>query len=347
MPKVTDVQQLDPGALPFSKKVLNSPTGQDKWDSAFLERKSQVKDQTFTLKDGREIGYAIDGDISSGIPVMAFHGGCMTKAYWLQKTSIEGVCLIMVDRAGYGGSSASPPKYTWKESVEDVVELADHLKIGKFIAVGHSMGAMLSTQLAAALPDRVVAVGLFGCGTDPLHEKCGKEVKKLIVFPMFHPRTGCCGCLMRGSLKGMGKQMKLMDFSTFLKAEQKSGPDRYAEFVADPFWVSATLWSLHQGMTNEVAMERMLGTKEKDCDFDLFWNKWHFDIASIKCPVFLVHGEGDHDVPLKVAQHNEQLIPGAKLEVIPGSSHTLVTGATPDFRVHLKKVIEASGLSSQ
>ena len=127
----------------------------------------------------------------------------------------------------------------------------------------------------------------------------------------------------------------------------RSRPCGLWRFVAAPrqiHLVSSLCRSLQHGMGDAKGMEAQIGTVEKDCDFDLFWKKWHFDITTIKCPAILIHGQYDQDVPIIVAQHNTVVIKGSMLITIAGSSHTLVTGSEPDFPELLGKILHARRL---
>ena len=56
---------------------------------------------------------------------------------------------------GYGASKHLTGAYTVEEIARDVIELADHLGIGSFSLVGHSMGGMAVQRVLADAPTRV------------------------------------------------------------------------------------------------------------------------------------------------------------------------------------------------
>ena len=88
-------------------------------------------------------------------------------------------------------------------------------------------------------------------------------------------------------------------------------------------------------MGDAKGMEAQIGTVLKDCDFDLFWKKWQFDIMIIKCPAILTHGQYDQDHSRATQQCGDEGLYAH--HTIAGSSHTLVTGSAPDF-LELSKI---------
>jgi pimeloyl-ACP methyl ester carboxylesterase len=100
----------------------------------------QVK--TLTLKDNRTLGYAEVGD-PQGKPLFLFHGlhsSRLEVALVAKKMQKKGIRLIAVDRVGIGLSTFRE-NHTLFDTVDDVVELANHLNIEKFSVLGTSSGA--------------------------------------------------------------------------------------------------------------------------------------------------------------------------------------------------------------
>jgi len=113
-----------------------------------------------TLKDGRQLAYHIEGD-TAGAPIMAFHGMGSSHLTWVSDISlseiVRGVCLISIDRPGYGESSSPPAGYSYSQFVADIKELADSLQLDTFCVAGHSSGGPYALAAAALLPGQVVA----------------------------------------------------------------------------------------------------------------------------------------------------------------------------------------------
>lgn len=71
-----------------------------------------------------------------------------------------GLCIIAIDRAGYGESDPNPNK-TIKSETLDLQEFADELQLGsKFYVMGLSMGNYLSWGCLKYIPHRLAGLAL-------------------------------------------------------------------------------------------------------------------------------------------------------------------------------------------
>jgi len=117
--------------------------------------------QTFTLTDGRALGFAECGD-PAGKAICHFHASGSSR---LERPADEsmlvdlGIRFITTDRPGHGLSDPQPER-TLLDWPGDVSQLADHLGIGQFYVMGWSAGGAPALACAAKLPDRVLAVAI-------------------------------------------------------------------------------------------------------------------------------------------------------------------------------------------
>jgi pimeloyl-ACP methyl ester carboxylesterase len=121
--------------------------------------------QTLTLKDNRTLGYAEVGD-PQGKPIFLFHGlhsSRLEVALVAKKMKESGIRLIGVDRVGIGLSTFKG-NHTLFDTVDDVVELANHLNIEKFSVLGTSSGAKYALACAMIIPKRLYAVFCLSAG---------------------------------------------------------------------------------------------------------------------------------------------------------------------------------------
>jgi pimeloyl-ACP methyl ester carboxylesterase len=65
---------------------------------------------------------------------------------------------VSLDLRGHGESDKPQGPYPVSAYADDVAHLIVELKLGKVVAVGHSMGGITVLQLAATHPDRVAAI---------------------------------------------------------------------------------------------------------------------------------------------------------------------------------------------
>jgi 3-oxoadipate enol-lactonase len=62
---------------------------------------------------------------------------------------------VFVDLRGYGRSKAQRGRFTCSEAASDVLELADELRLRRFVIVGHSMSTLVAFHLAQHHADRL------------------------------------------------------------------------------------------------------------------------------------------------------------------------------------------------
>lgn len=101
---------------------------------------------------------------AEGLPVIALHG-------WLDNANsfarlapqLEGLRIVALDLAGHGYSQHRPvgAGYALADYAHDVLRVAEQLGWKRFGLLGHSLGAIISVQLAGALPERVSHLALI------------------------------------------------------------------------------------------------------------------------------------------------------------------------------------------
>ncbi len=127
-------------------------------------------DHVVRLPDGRSIGYAEYGDPCGSVIVSA-HGGLACRLDVAAAADVArqtGVRLISPDRPGIGLSDPQPGR-TMAQWARDVGDLTEALGIGRFAAMGWSMGGQYAATLAHELPDRVSRLAVIA-GALPLTE---------------------------------------------------------------------------------------------------------------------------------------------------------------------------------
>ena len=94
------------------------------------------------LSDGRKLGFVEFGEMQ-GKPVFYFHGfpGSRLEAKLAERIALDThVRFIGIDRPGYGLSGFKPGR-TFVDWADDVIALADALKIERFSILAVSGGA--------------------------------------------------------------------------------------------------------------------------------------------------------------------------------------------------------------
>ncbi|KAH8685326.1 Alpha/Beta hydrolase protein [Ilyonectria robusta] len=124
------------------------------------------ENQTFTLPDGRVLGFAEYGD-PDGTPLLYFHGFPSSRieaSAVLEVANRRGLRCIALDRPGFGLSSPQPRRriLDWPADVRD---FARGMNLPRFAVLGLSGGGPFALACARALPPEMLSgVGLFASG---------------------------------------------------------------------------------------------------------------------------------------------------------------------------------------
>jgi len=107
---------------------------------------------------GARIHYTVNG---SGPAVVLIHGWALDRREWTDQIAALSprYRVIAFDRRGFGKSTGSADPST---EPADIRALLDTLHVRTAILVGHSAGAMVAQRFAAAMPERVEALVLYG-----------------------------------------------------------------------------------------------------------------------------------------------------------------------------------------
>ncbi|KFY10018.1 hypothetical protein V492_05254 [Pseudogymnoascus sp. VKM F-4246] len=124
------------------------------------------QNQTFTLPDGRKLGYAEYGD-PDGTPLLYFHGypSCRLEAFPIDDMARKlNTRLLALDRPGFGQSTPQPNR-SITDWPTDVSAFAKGMQLSRFAVMGLSGGGPYALACAHGLPQEMLAgVGLFASG---------------------------------------------------------------------------------------------------------------------------------------------------------------------------------------
>ena len=121
----------------------------------------KASDRIIKLKDGRKLGFCEYGD-PKGKPIFYFHGWPASRLSGSETDKAAKKLKIRVispDRPGFGLSDYKEDR-TLLGWADDVLELADQLKIKKFAVMGVSGGGPYSAVCAYKIPERVTKAGI-------------------------------------------------------------------------------------------------------------------------------------------------------------------------------------------
>jgi len=99
-----------------------------------------------------------------GVPVIALHGWLdNSDSFSLLAPEMPNVDVVALDMAGHGWSDhrAAHAGYLIWDDFREILAVADQLGWQRFGLLGHSRGAIVAALLAAAMPERINALGLI------------------------------------------------------------------------------------------------------------------------------------------------------------------------------------------
>ena len=219
-----------------------------------------------------------------GPPVVLLHAGVADRRQWEAVGPHLGRTALAYDRRGYG---EAPPLPAGAGHLDDLRAVLEALGEPAWL-VGNSMGGALALDTALELPHLVAGLVLVGAGVSGLED-----------LPGYEDPPGAA------------------EADAALTAAQ--GTDRQAE--ADVrFWLDGPLAPAGRvtGPARALALD-MAGrvTAEESRSAVGAWDR----LAEVVVPVLVAVGELDEPVTVEISRRLAQRLPGAVLEVLPGTAH--------------------------
>lgn len=278
-----------------------------------------VKEALFIhLQDGRKLAYKEYG-AEDGIPVMIFHGTPGSKLWYAEddETALSlGIRLIATDRPGCGTSDPKPGR-TLLDWADDIVQLADALRIGQFAVLGVSGGGPFAAACAYAIPERLRNATMVATGTPFINGKPSKAMIKENRSVFWLSRR--MPWLLRLALQSQRKMM-LKTPDKFLEL-MKKGNDHLSD------------WDKQYLQTEEQFQEMFIHLHESYIagvdgmvyETRLLTRPWGFNAEDIGIPVHIWHGEADRMAPYEDAKGLAGRMRHAHFHSFPGAGHFLTS----------------------
>lgn len=121
----------------------------------------------FTASDGIRLAYVVDDHTDPWKPaetLILLHAvlGSSRRFYKWVPTLSRHYRVVRLDMRGHGESEVpDAQRFSFQRLVQDVLELADHLRCRAFHVAGSSAGAIIAMQLALDHPQRVTSLANF------------------------------------------------------------------------------------------------------------------------------------------------------------------------------------------
>lgn len=262
----------------------------------------------------RRLGFAEFGD-PAGRAIFWLHGtpGARRQVPVEARMFAEnnGVRLIGLDRPGIG--SSTPHEYDRViDFSHDLRIVADSLGVEKMVIIGLSGGGPYTLGCAAAMPERVLAVGVLG-GVAPTRgpDAIGGGLMGNVGLRAA-PLLEHVGAPLSMVATGLIRLIKpVAEPVLYLYASVSPEGDR--RLLARPEFKAMFLDDLLNGSRRQLAAPF--------ADVVVFARDWGFRLDEVKVPVRWWHGDADHIVPFAHGRHVVGLLPDAELYTLPGESH--------------------------
>lgn len=285
-------------------------------------------DQTFTLQDGRALGFAEYGARDSQKTVIYFNGSGGSRLEYPADPRILpalGLRWIATDRPGHGLSSPQPGRklLDWPA---DICQLADHLHVDKFYVAGWSAGGPHALACAYKLPERVIAGAIISGLAPPdrpdpyaglplpmkIFNFLGRKSPGLVV--LF--RRLMVPIIMGGTPEEAGKKLA------------GSFPPVDRQLALKPENQTMLVKSIREGYK-----QGWQGPAQDDIVIN---SPWGFRLEEIRVRIDIWQGEVDKNVPLIQGKYQHEKIPNSSFTVMPGQAHLYILA---NWRNVLEKLV--------
>lgn len=218
-----------------------------------------------------------------GTPLVLLHGFPLDHHLWDDVVPLleNTFNLIVPDLRGFGESTTVDTPYTMDDFASDIAGLLDSLGIRSAAIAGHSMGGYVALAFARLFPDRISGLGLVASQT-------------LADSP--DRKEGRYKTAAEVAEKGIGGVVETM----MPKLTSDPRLQAFARQIMERQQPAAYIGAL-KAMAERVDSTSLL--------------------ATITCPVVVVHGDADVLIPVERAREVKAAIPRAQLAEIGGVGH--------------------------
>jgi 3-oxoadipate enol-lactonase len=245
------------------------------------------------MDDGVGLAVEVTGH---GAPLLLVHGFGGAKEDFADHVEplAEHATVVVFDHRGHGVSDhpVGTGAYSLDRLAQDTLGVADHLGLGRFRLLGHSMGGMVARRLVVAYPERVETLVLMDTGAgppptlDPATVELGAEIARTDGMAVLKA--------VQDELSPLGTPADERLLAT-RPGYREFGERKWAALSRD-MWIALALEIVRQPDQLEA-------------------------LRAVRCPTLVIVGEED-EVFLDASRAMAATIPGATLVVVPDAGHS-------------------------
>lgn len=249
-------------------------------------------------------------DAGQGGPLLLLHGFPLNRQLW--QYQVDGLTdvarVIAPDLRGHGETRGGPGPATMEAMAEDAAALLDALDItGPVVVGGLSMGGYVAQHFARRYPERVAGLILAAtrAGADSMEGQVARD-------------------RMADQARQQGVEAVVESMLPRLLSPRSV--DERPELAAE-------VRAITRGITVEGMVAALMGMKERPDG-----TAW---LADLSMPVLILHGADDELIPPAEAESMQQMIPNARLQVIPGAGHLVNLEQFASFNAEVRNFLQS------
>jgi pimeloyl-ACP methyl ester carboxylesterase len=277
--------------------------------------------QFLKLSTGRNLAFEEFGS-PNGFPIFFFHGWPSSRLHAKSCDEVAkkiGIRIIGIDRPGYGSSDY----YNERELLDwpdDVIALADELKVDKFSVLGVSGGGPYSLACVYKIPQRLISAGIV-VGLGPVKPEL---LERIAFFNWLGWRFYKYSKLYRDfaswfSLISARYFSWIYKFSTMEKTDSELLKNK----------------QIFKNYRLDLLNAFRQGIRGASKDLELYTKDWGFDLQKIQTKVFLFYGEKDKNVSVKMGKFLESQLPNVQAKYYSDEGHFIMRSHTEEILLSL------------
>jgi proline iminopeptidase len=273
-------------------------------------------------------------EIGAGPSIVVLHGGPdFGYDYLLPELDrlAERFQLVYYDQRGRGRSAdgVRPEDVTIESERDDLDLLRRHLGLESMAVLGHSWGGLMAMEYASRYPQRLTHLILMNTAPGSYEDR--------ELFRQHLRRIRPAGDIEAMESLAASAAFRAGD----LEVEAEYYRIHYRVALRDPGLLDQLVPRLRLTSTPE---EVLTARAIEDRLYEQTWSSPGYDLVPklrrLEVPTLIIHGEDDF-VPVEVAAHIAEAIPGARLAVLPRCGHFSYLEAPDAVMQHVSELFEA------